>query len=162
MDPIEFNSLECRWFSKQALPKVIENIFHGVQTLTRTDAYWTKELFEHPFDRTKGIKLREGGFEIKSLLETTNDSTVPGHIQKWCKVRREIPDAIDMSSHWLEVTKKRQLLRFDLDNPKTPAAVSTLLDEGCNAELTRFGPPFDHYWTFGLEAYGQDQKLDSP
>lgn len=158
---IEYISLESRWFFLQPILKEIQEMFIGINIETRTDVYWTHKMhFDTPVTN-EGIKLREGGFEIKELLEEVTHLDIPGKVEKWRKVRKPIPSDIDLAEDWAHVLKNRQLIIFEILPDQINRPVSYSPNQGCQVELTSFGIPFENHWTFGLEAFGNDVDLSS-
>jgi hypothetical protein len=158
---IEYISLESRWFLKQPIPREIREMFIDVNIETRTDIYWTHKMHFHTPVTTEGIKLREGGFEVKELLKEVRHLDIPGKVEKWRKLRKPIPSGIDLDKDWTHVLKNRQLIVYEIlpDRMKVPVSYSP--DQGCQVELTTFGMPFEDHWTFGLEAFGNTPDLNS-
>jgi len=155
----ELLSLEARWFLKSPVPPVLEDIFKDSEVLSRTDRYWTKELFGPTQDQLCGIKIREGGFEIKSLIKEITNADFSGTVQMWRKVRRELRGEGSSKDYWLDVTKNRKLLFFNSTGHRIPSDVKEIPSEGCTIELTTFGSPLDAYFTIGLESYGSENSL---
>ena len=156
----EYISLECRWFLVKPIAKEILDMFRGLDVETRTDVYWTRNMYlVHPI-LDEGIKLREGGLEIKTILKKVEGLAIPGKVQKWRKIRKPIPPDIDLSNGWTEVPKRRQMIRYELFPDHIAGPVSHFPDQGCHIELTSFESPFENYWTFGIEAYGHDYELN--
>jgi len=156
----EYYSLESRWFYFDLLvPSFIDDFFKNIKHESRTDVYLMDQLRQVPPITNKGIKLREGGYEIKSLLKEYLDSSIPGKVQSWKKTRSTIPNDIDLDESWQKVFKTRQMIRYEIRSETITEAVSYFPSQGCNVELTKFGSPFEKYWTFGFEAYGNDVDL---
>ena len=150
---------ECRWFFEGKVPETFIRLFQGIEIETRTDVYLFKGLSNGSINTTEGIKLREGGLEIKTLQEEVEIKDPFLRLQKWRKVRSEIPQGFKDSYESLDLTKRRKLVRHSMDSEDQLVRVSHMPLHGCNMELTAFENPFEKYWTFGLEAYGQENVM---
>ena len=155
----EFITLECRWFFSKPVPVSIKQIFEDIPVEKRTDIYWIKVLKENLGSTEQGMKLREGRLEVKQRLNEINDPLLPGIIQKWKKTGELIPENINLGQDWMEIPKKRQLIKYELVKGYLKGPVQSYPASGCNMELTTFGKPFEDHWTFGFEAYGKSQDL---
>lgn len=154
----EFTSLECRWFLEKPVPKEFELIFKEVPVDVRTDVYWVKDFKNNPNALNQGIKLREGRFETKTKTNVYRIPEIPAIVQQWKKTGEVIPQELNLQKDWLEIPKKRQLINYRIEDGILSKA-SEYSPEGCNFELTHFGPPFEKYSTIGLEAFGTEENL---
>jgi hypothetical protein len=136
-EPVEF----IEWFNDNELTKSFDE---------RTDRYL---LF--PSSVHVGVKFREGRFEIKSFVKDVgvlNDTIPVGAWEKWSS-----PDLFGeigiTDSEWLGVTKLRSLLTL-IDG--RPVEWRPDRNAACNAEIAIISTNGQFWWTFNLEAYGQN------
>jgi len=173
-----FKSSEIRWMFDGELNRGVESWFKDGEfepsIQERKDQYL---IF--PGMKFVGIKLRESKLEFKPLIQS-NVVTLPelgsGKVELWEKWSIEKSAAGDFlhsfagtdPHHWISVYKKRMLRKYscvgdvvkEIDVSKRPA-------EGCGIEITelKIPNPLNHvgndqvkYWTFGFEAFGNDEN----
>ena len=161
-------SAEIRWFFHGEPPYRFIDFTDGQLSVAepRTDRYL---LFAGC--STVGVKEREGRFEIKALRsegETLSlEEGVRGKVECWAKwsygkspVQSWITALRKEPGGWLKVTKRRVLRRFSV-HPDMPIEVEedAMIHEGCNVELTAINVQDSSWWTFGLEAFGNKDKV---
>jgi Domain of unknown function (DUF4440) len=161
-------SLEVRWFTESSLENIVkhwqtkENI---EKPKVRTDYYLSQKVLP---ETTLGIKLREGDFEVKSLLKIIGEKDfgngIVGIVQEWQKgIKIEIDETFEKDlckCIWIAVKKERYLFKFDCTGEKAILVKSTeIVDEGCNGEITKIEVLGKTYWSIALEAFGSDDKL---
>ena len=163
-------SAEIRWFIKGKIPLEVFDWFIGlnenyVNQAERTDYYL------HPIsDDSLGIKLREGRVEVKQRLNHIGNITpgenVAGIAEKWQKWSFELKEANHIFSDsfiqnkWLPVNKTRILVNYGITEDNIVAQKEEVsYKNGCLTELTSVLINKKEWWTLGLEAYGEENRL---
>lgn len=164
---------EVRWFNSGNIPENIESWFKHSCLLSpsklpekREDVY----LYTPKCDYL-GIKLREGGLEIKWRYSEKTviqfGSLVEGNGEKWKKWRCSDSSEESFSVQqigdnpvWVKVRKVRYSQLYQIRG-KQPQAVSddTNVDKGCSLELTYVEINGDKWWSIALEAFGEGCNL---
>ena len=163
-------SAEIRWFIKGKIPLIIFDWFIGlndnyVNQPERTDHYLLLQS-----DDTLGIKLREGRIEIKQRTNQIGNITpgknVCGVAEKWRKWSFELNEANQILSNkiikneWYSVSKTRILVNYGITQDNIAAQKEKVTYEnGCLTEITSLKIKNEDWWTFGLEAYGEENRL---
>ena len=165
---------EVRWFDSGNIPEIIEYWFKQNCLLSSTKLPEEREdvyLYTPECDYL-GIKLRQGGLEIKWRYPVTttihSGSLVEGNIEKWKKWRcsdfsgesfslQQITD----NPVWIKVKKIRYSQQYTVVL-KSPKAVSTDIDidNGCSLEITDIEINGNKWWSIALEAFGEDFHLE--
>ena len=173
-------SAETRWYFEATLPTAVREWFtdagKGRDEPERTDAYLLLPLCE-----STSVKLREGRFEVKSLIRPPERASYGGSVtglqDAWVKWSREAPDAdaflkmiAGPKDTWAFVRKARHLRKFSLDDGE-PREVDAKTDRpvsGCQVEITsiraivsKLDPPpaagdwasATPWWSLSLEAF---------
>ncbi|MCJ8279530.1 MAG: hypothetical protein MJK14_06260, partial [Rivularia sp. ALOHA_DT_140] len=162
-----------RWFYSGDIPENTEYWFkhdclvsHTKLPEKREDVY----LYTPNCDYL-GIKLRQGGLEVKwrypeqAIMQPC--SAVQGNIEKWKKWR-----CLDSSEEsfqlaqfddnplWITVAKVRYFQLYTVVS-KSPKAVYTdiEIDNGCSLELTDIEINGSKWWSIALESFGEDFNL---
>jgi hypothetical protein len=171
--PRMLTTYEVRWFNSGNIPENIESWFKHGCLLSPTKLPEKREdvYLYTPKCNYLGIKLREGGLEIKwRYVEKTAmqfGSSVEGNIEKWKKWR-----CLDSSEEsfslqqigdnpvWVKVGKVRSSQLYEIVEKK-PQAVSNdaNVDNGCSLELTNVEINGNKWWSIALEAFGEDTNL---
>ncbi len=163
-------SAEIRWFIKGKIPSNIFDWFIGlnnnyVNQPERIDQY----LYLKSND-SLGIKLREGRVEIKQRINhignITPGNNVTGIAEKWQKWSFELNEAkqniseISDQNKWIPVSKTRILVNYGIteENIVTQKERASYKN-GCLTELTSLKLFNEDWWTLGLEAYGEENRL---
>jgi hypothetical protein len=163
-----YRSREVRWFFTQRQP-TIENWFtdHGHsfdETKPRTDFYLATQTDD------LGIKLREGNIEIKQRQSKGHPlSFTPkanGMREQWTKwsfmVNSHDPLAksiIQLNQYdWIPVEKWRLAVKINQkpDGLLEILDIAALIKGGCQIEYTRIKIQGREWFTFGLEAFGNN------
>jgi hypothetical protein len=163
-------SAEIRWFIKGEIPPTICDWFIGlndnyVNQSERIDKY----LLHKPGDDL-GIKLREGRIEIKqqtkNIGKISPGKNVAGYAGKWRKWSFELNEANNILSNdllnneWLAITKNRILVNYGITEDKIVSQKETITyKNGCITEITSINIKNENWWTLGLEAYGEENRL---
>lgn len=166
-----FHSAEIRWFFAgrpgEDEARWIDRDAGALEEPVRTDAYLV-----FPGCTTVGVKVRQGNLEVKALTRTpepveyaSGASGYRGAWVKWSAASAHIDELVGAGERRAFV-EKRRTVRLMLQG--TSASPETA--RGCRLELTNLrvlirpagtGPPLghdwadaEHWWTFGLEAFG--------
>ena len=155
---------EVRWFYSGNIPENLEFWFKQNCLLSPTKLPEKREdvyLYTPECDYL-GIKLRQGGLEVKwrypAKTLVNSGSLIEGNVEKWKKWRCSDFSGESFSSEqigdnpvWVKVNKVR----------KSPKAVLTDIDidNGCSLELTNVEINGNKWWSVGLEAFGEDCNL---
>jgi hypothetical protein len=168
------HTAEVRWFVPGRLPDaVFEWFWHGARPCApsaREDRYLLL-----PGCETVGVKLRWGTtYDVKARVGPGHAAAYPSGVEgvrerwvKWsCDDERVVTRLAALSAEneeWLVLRKERYLRLFSMDSAR-PVEVDAYDPGvmGCHVELTgvmagetnRVGA-----WTFGLEAYGERERL---
>ncbi len=159
-----YQSGEVRWFWKGGIPPEISSAFDDFNESliqeNRTDRYL---IF--PKNVHLGVKLREGNFEIKALLETGDNikvgrSRLVATCEIWQKVSLTNFNWEPATGEVTEVIKSRWSCHFVRDNEQwvKSDALSSYADS-CQIELTEIKILEEKYWSWALEATGTDPDL---
>jgi hypothetical protein len=162
-----FLTAEIRWFFLGTCPTAVIGWFKqlpGSYTIQspRTDMY-----LNIPDTENLGIKLREGGLDIKQChepgIEYSFTDYVSGYLEQWSKWRfplSELHSPLQLltgePSCWIPVNKKRRLYVYTVssDNTVMPASNDPLPACGCGLELTNITCNDTQWWSIGFEAFG--------
>jgi hypothetical protein len=157
---------EVRWFCEGTLETRVLSSFRGQREEPRTDRYLIM-----PGIVSVGVKVRQGRFEVKALKGAPETLTLPkevsGRSDCWVKwsygeapVRALTQALVAEPSGWLDVTKRRWLRKYSLDTGKpTEVSATDRPDEGCNVELTELNVGGNGWWSLGLEAFGDEDRV---
>ncbi|WP_414618983.1 hypothetical protein [Calothrix sp. CCY 0018] len=166
---------EVRWFNLGNIPENIESWFKHSCLLSSTKLPEKREdiyLYTPGCDYL-GIKLRQGGLEIKwRYLEKTAmqfSSVVAGNVEKWKKWRCSDSSEESFSLQqigdnpvWVKVGKVRYSQLYQVVGKKAQAVSSDGgVDNGCSLELTDVEINGNKWWSIGLEAFGEDCDLQN-
>lgn len=168
--PRMLTSYEIRWFNSGKIPENIQYWFKQNCLSTSTKLAEKREdvyLYTPKCDYL-GIKLRQGGLEIKwrypEISAINFGSLVEGNIEKWKKWRcldsTEESFSLEQISEnpvWVKVRKVRYLQRYQIQD-KLPQAVSSdvNINNCCSLELTNIEINCNEYWSLALETSGED------
>jgi hypothetical protein len=151
-----------------ALPDGVFRWFKGGRILD-SQGVQIHEYLLFPDCQSVGVKLREGRFEIKAILDASQPFSlgpgIQGTTEQWVKwsFASESLQAIDPALHhsglWLKVYKERFLRKLSADRgilEEVSARPGALPGTGCNIELTRIELEANpRYWfSLGFEAFG--------
>ena len=173
-------SAEMRWFFVGPAPEWVPEWFDAGEgrLLERLEKLRTDSYLVFFGSSGVGVKLREApgkdhlNFEIKALRSAPRTvEPRPGILGKadaWVKWSVELPVAEDLpqtmreGSRWIDVEKKRWLLKYEFKADAAPKEVlkEARPDEGCNVELTELVVVGGHWWTIGFEAFGLPERVD--
>lgn len=167
---VTITSAEIRWFIKGKIPPTIFDWFIGlndnyINQPERTDHYLLLQS-----DDTLGIKLREGRIEIKQRTNQIGNITpgenVAGIAEKWRKWSFELNEANQILSNelikneWCSVSKTRIMVNYGISQDNIVAQKEEVIyKNGCLTEITSLKIKNENWWTFGLEAYGEENRL---
>lgn len=171
--PRMLTTYEVRWFNSGNIPENIESWFKHSCLLSPTKlAEKRKDVYLYtPGCDYLGIKLRQGGLEIKWRYPQKNTlhfgSLVEGNIEKWKKWRCSDSSQESFSLQqigdnpvWVKVGKVRYSQLYQVIKKKPQAVSSDMdVDNGCSFELTNVEVNGNKWWTIGLEAFGEDSNL---
>lgn len=162
-------SAEIRWFIKGKIPTAVSDWFIGlnnnyVNQPERSDYYLLLKS-----DDSLGIKLREGKVEIKQLKQFIGQispgQNIIGNAEKWIKWSFELDQANKilskdlLSNNWIAVKKKRTLVNYGITEENIVSQKEPIsYKNGCITELTSINLNNEDWWSFGLEAYGEENR----
>ncbi|WNZ22752.1 hypothetical protein HJG54_07720 [Leptolyngbya sp. NK1-12] len=164
-------TLEVRWFFRGRLPEEFYRWFPEAgadKPETRTDWY----LYSP--DRGLGIKLREGGLEIKQRLANQGKSKlakrVRGRVEQWLKWHFPIEQTADgamaeLGESWMPVAKKRWCQHYAFTPDGAIQRVDSedseeLMQQGCTLELSELQVWNQDWHSLCFEAFGPPEMLD--
>ena len=160
-------TLEVRWFFRGGLPAEVEDWYlsavgEAQSQPARIDAY-----LPLPDDDTLGVKLREGGLEVKRRVKDHGlvqfSPEVVGKLEHWQKWQFAAEKRFSDSPHdWIEVWKQRWLrvCDCDADAVRVIEPGEVFPSQGCSWELTQVRVGNARWWSMGFEAFGADEGLD--
>ncbi|MCD4732594.1 MAG: hypothetical protein K8R74_18490, partial [Bacteroidales bacterium] len=162
-------SAEIRWFIKGKIPTSVFDWFIGlnsnyVNQPERTDHYLLLKSND-----SLGIKLREGRIEIKQLKQYIGQispgKNIVGNAETWNKWSFELDQAKKILSkdllknEWLAITKNRILVNYGITEENIVSQKKPIsYQNGCITELTSINLNNEDWWSFGLEAYGEENR----
>ncbi len=165
-------SAEVRWFIPRALPGEVLSWFKAGQEFD-SEGVQVHEYLVFPDCQSVGVKLREGRFEIKAIVATSQtlslEPGIQGRTEEWVKwsFQSEGLQTIDSALHqagcWLKVCKERFLRTFSADGGTLVEVVvrpgpelRSPLRTGCTIELIRIEVEANPrvWFSLGLEAFG--------
>ena len=163
-------SAEIRWFLKGKIPLEVFDWFIGLNENYVNQAERTDYYLNPISDDSLGIKLREGRVEVKQRLNHIGNITpgenVAGIAEKWQKWSFELKEANHIFSDsfiqnkWLPVNKTRILVNYGITEDNIVAQKEEVsYKNGCLTELTSVLINKKEWWTLGLEAYGEENRL---
>ncbi len=173
--PRMLTTYEVRWFNSGNIPENIESWFKHSCLLSSTKVPEKREdvyLYTPKCDYL-GIKLRQGGLEIKWRDRDINgmqfNSLVKGNVEKWKKWRCSDSSEESFSLQqigdnpvWVKVGKVRYSQLYQVVGKKAEAVASDAgVDNGCSLELTDVEINGNKWWSIGLEAFGEDCDLQN-
>lgn len=163
-------SAEVRWFIKGKIPISVFDWFIGlnknhVNQPERTDYYLNLKS-----DDSLGIKLREGRVEIKQQTKHIGNispgKNVIGIAGKWQKWSFELKEANNILSNeilnndWISITKNRLLVNYGISEDNIVTQKEPIIyKNGCITEITSVYANNENWWSLGLEAYGEENRL---
>jgi hypothetical protein len=166
---------EVRWFNSGNIPLYIQSWFERSCLLPSTKLPENREdvyLYTPGCDYL-GIKLRQGGLEIKWRDRDINkiefNYLVKGNVEKWKKWRCSDSSEESFSLQqigdnpvWVKVGKFRYSQLYQVVD-KTPQPVSNHagVDNGCSLELTNVEINGNKWWSIALEAFGENCDLQN-
>ena len=139
--------------------------------MTRTDRYLV-----YPFSEQVGVKFREERIEVKAKVRDLDLLEVGDHVsgkmelwEKWSAGAESVPllfrDISGTADHWIDVTKTRWIRVFNAEGDKVtesdPGRGQEHPGEGCYAEITGIEVGDRSFWTLGLEAFGNEELLET-
>lgn len=169
-----FYTKEVRWFFQET-PHNIQWWFDNDKSFVekdrtlRTDVY----LGMQPHDNIS-YKIREGRTEIKLRLGEAESIQFPnghiGKVERWVKWSLQLKDRtatfdslyVAHENSFIEVSKKRELVTFEIDPDKTIKKVrpKDLPGEGCQVEFTQLLLHKQEWTSFGFEAFGSQSGIE--
>ena len=163
-------SAEIRWFIKGKIPLEVFDWFIGLNENYVNQAERTDYYLNPISDDSLGIKLREGRVEVKQRLNHIGNiapgENVAGIAEKWQKWSFELKEADHIFSDsfiqnkWLPVNKTRILVNYGITEDNIVAKKEKVsYKNGCLTELTSVLINKKEWWTLGLEAYGEENRL---
>jgi hypothetical protein len=163
-------SAEIRWFIKGKIPPIIFDWFIGLNSNYMNQPERTDHYLQLKSDDSLGIKLREGRIEIKQRINQIGNivpgSNVTGIAEKWQKWSFELKEANDIISiqdiqnKWIPISKTRVLVNYGITEDNIVAQKEdATYKNGCFTELTSININQEEWWSFGLEAYGEEIRL---
>lgn len=173
--PRMLTTYEVRWFNLGNIPENVESWFKHSCLLSSTKVPEKREdvyLYTPGCDYL-GIKLRQGGLEIKWRDRDINgmqfNSLVKGNVEKWKKWRCSDSSEESFSLQqigdnpvWVKVGKVRYSQLYQVVGKKAQAVFSDVgVDNGCSLELTDVEINGNKWWSIGLEAFGEDCDLQN-
>lgn len=171
--PRMLTTYEVRWFNSGNIPENIESWFKHSCLLSPTKVPEKREdvyLYTPRCDYL-GIKLRQGGLEIKWRDRNINrmefNSLVKGNVEKWKKWRCSDSSEESFSLQqigdnpvWVKVGKVRYSQLYQVVEKKPQAVCDDAgVDNGCSLELTNVEINGNKWWSIALEAFGEDGNL---
>ncbi|MGD8791898.1 MAG: hypothetical protein PVF47_05045 [Anaerolineae bacterium] len=167
-----YPSIEIRWFYPGAMPEMLAHwLAAGANRPagqpTRRDHY-----LRLPGNAALGIKLREGGVEVKRREGAGRTVTlapgVAGQAERWRKWRfplaegRAVAGFLAPPGDWLAVEKKRYLQRYRLEDPggAVPIELDQGAERGCEFEISRLRAGDTIWWSVCFEAFGRESDLE--
>lgn len=171
--PRMLTTYEVRWFNSGDIPENIESWFKHNCLVSPTKLPEKREdvYLYTPKCNYLGIKLRQGGLEVKWRCPETeimqSGSSIKGNVEKWKKWRcydstGESFSVQQMTDNpvWVKVEKVRYSQLYTVVS-KLPKAVSTDIDidNGCSLELTSVEINETKWWSIALEAFGENFNL---
>ncbi|MEM6755234.1 MAG: hypothetical protein AAF630_19960 [Cyanobacteria bacterium P01_C01_bin.38] len=164
---------EVRWFNSGNIPENIESWFkHCLLSPTKLPEKREDVYLYTPGCDYLGVKLREGGLEIKWRYSETAmqfGSLIAGNVEKWKKWRCSDSSGesfslqkINNNPTWVKVGKVRYSQFYQIVEKK-PQAVSdgVGVNSGCSLELTNVEINENKWWSISLEAFGEDCDLQN-
>ena len=163
-----FRTSEARWFIPGSLPDEALKWFIADRSLD-PEGVQIHEYLVLPDCPSVGVKLREGRFEIKAILEPPQplgpDLPVKGRTDRWVKWSlaseglQTLEPALHQSGTWLKVRKERFLRRFAADTGRLVEVIAppgSFPGSGVNLELTRIGAEINprSWFSLAFEAFG--------
>jgi len=163
-------SAEIRWFIKGKIPSSVFDWFIGlnsnyVNQPERIDHYLLLKSND-----SLGIKLRDGKVEIKQKTHQIGNikpgKNVTGSADKWSKWSFELKEANNLFSidlpynEWLAITKNRILVNYGISEENIVTQKEPVIyKNGCITEITSIEINNQNWWSLGLEAYGEENRL---
>jgi hypothetical protein len=175
-------SAEVRWFISGALPSEVLSWFKAGQPLD-SEGVQVHEYLLFPDCQSVGVKLREGRFEIKGILGSSQplnlEPGIRGRTEEWVKWSFESEDlqtirpALLQTDRWLKVYKERFIRTFCADEGNLAEVAARPGPEsgspvriGCNIELTRIevevNPSAPRHKCRGLLRVDPERRFPSP
>ncbi len=168
---------EIRWFCPGKLPEEVIGWYQAHAGIPEDKSPRKDQYLCIPGYDTMGIKIREGNIEIKALIKTRrlfslgeNSLGYAGDWRKWSFLLKDesppLHQLMNPASSWIEVYKKRSLLRYQITTEKNTKSISTGIPclAGCDVELTEIFIRQDPWWSLCFEAFGPEaenhQNLD--
>jgi len=167
-----FPSVEARWFYGGTIPPQVLQWFREERGSLEEPAYRVDYYLRLPDRDSLGIKLREGRLEIKQRhrrygpIELHERATgLVEHWRKWSfestQVSDRFPQAMVSDPSWIGVSKWRRLFRYRItkDSDVVPMDAVEYPEQGCDLELTTVKVEGREWWTWGIEAFGEETAL---
>jgi hypothetical protein len=170
----ELSTLEIRWFLRGPIPDSVSDWFLALGSEPGTLSPRVDHYLRTPGKPGLGIKLREGGLEVK--VREAEEGLVRlrggmvGLLERWTKWRFDIllapttegrvsgPD-----TRWTAVEKRRTVRRYTTtaDGQVVEVACGTIPTAGCATELASVSVSGSTWWTLAFEAHGEEWRLRS-
>lgn len=164
-----YKTQEVRWFFPK--PLAVDESILTSSGLSFRECEPRVDFYLAHVDANLGIKIRESKVEVKEQRGRQQrfmfDKSVTGYRQDWVKwsfTLKESDDVINTiyrgHSHWLRVEKAIISLKIYRQNGTTN--VSSALEEtppGCQVDYTRVTIRNRHWFTLGLECFGDAPML---
>ena len=166
-------SAEARWFWRGS-PGEFEQWFRSGDVAAGGGGARDDEYLVDPRQQELGIKKRAGkaGIEIKGLVDVgvPLPAPFPGRLQIWSKWTSyattidHLPRIVVRKTRWVRKydTGGDHVREIALDSAERPRDAAMPWPEfGCQMELTEVATGDDRWWTFGFEAFGSLQTVES-
>jgi hypothetical protein len=167
-------TVEMRWFYEGEIPASMWAWFRS--DMQHTDVQPAREdcYLSLPDCDSLGIKLRQGRIELKQHCQEYGavrvHERIAGVPQLWRKWSFLLADSHLMPAGvpgqppgWIPVRKERALRTYRVAGEGTVTALppGEFPPRGCHLELTELRVQARMWWTFGLEASGEETTLHS-
>lgn len=167
-----FLTLEIRWFYPGALPEALVAWLEAGARLLAAQPARRDHYLRLAGNRALGIKLRQGGLEIKRRERGGQPLTlgpqVAGTVERWRKWRFPLAAGgqagglLVPPGDWLAVEKERYLARYRLEarGGATPSSLDGGAAQGCEFEVSRLRAGGRAWWSVCFEAFGRESGLE--
>ena len=176
-----YPSIEVRWFFEDEPKNIVEWFSTMHDWPPRSDGglkfrnHWERSDYYLKLDdySKMSFKIRDGKTEIKILEESYGVRSFPnramGVVEKWIKwspmlnKKNATPtDIFANANEFQEVAKERLLLKYEIQNGENLVRVDPNRDDlenGGQVEITRVKYNEEIYFSFGIEALGEDHLI---
>lgn len=162
---------ELRWFYPGTPPKKVTHWFkeHAPGEVLGTPETREDLYLVIPGADYLNVKLRHDRLEIKWRQEILGVEQVgdrwSGQLEKWGKcicedLSAQVPENAVETGTWVGVEKTRSQRTYHfLGDSVEPVRENQWVPQGCNVELTQVKVRDRHWWSVGLEAFGEAEAL---